>query len=71
MADITDDDIADAAQTPSSATADGQSVTARPLSDLKAAKAQQALSGGKSAWGCLRPARVVPPGTIGPNNTES
>lgn len=71
MADITDDDIVDAAQTPSQATADGQSVTARPLSDLLKAKAQQALSGGGSAWGCLRPARIVPPDSIGPKNTES
>lgn len=71
MADITDDDVASAAQTPSSATADGQSATARPLSDLLKAKAQQALSGGKSAWGCLRPARIVPPGTTGPDATDS
>jgi hypothetical protein len=71
MADITDDDIVTAALSPSSASADGESVSARPISDLIKAKAVAALAGGKSGWGCVRAARIVPPGTIGPNNTES
>lgn len=72
-----DSDVADAIETAAiegvqSATVDGQSVTQQSLKDRIAAdqylSGRDALSGSnsnggpKSAWGLMRPAKVVPPG---------
>lgn len=55
-------------------TSDGLTVQSHSLPEqIEAAKflgAQKALKGGKSAWAATRPARVVPPGSVGPGNTE-
>ena len=59
-----------------STTVDGRTTVATPIPDLIAADkhiaGRTALTGtndrggSKSAWGGLRPARVIPPGTVGP-----
>ncbi len=68
MADDLIDTIKDAATEPAAATNDGRSMTARSIPDMIAAdqykKASTALSGSKSGWNALRPARVVPPGSV-------
>jgi len=60
--------ITNLAGKPASVTTDGETVTMPNLKDLIAAdkylKGQTALSGGKSGWGALRPARVVPPAAL-------
>lgn len=64
--------IEDAADKPKSVTADGVTVVSRDLKDIvegmQAATAATNVTG--SAWSRLRPARVVPPGSIGPRSTE-
>ncbi len=55
--------------------ADGVKVIASPLTEqIQAHKylaAQAALSGGRSAWGATRPARIVLPGAGDPKSSES
>ncbi len=73
MADDLTDAITDAAQEPAEAAGDGHSVKSRTIDEMikadQYAKAQSAVSGSndqggkKSPWGCLRPARVVLPGS--------
>jgi hypothetical protein len=74
MADL-DDTISDAALQPAEAENDSSRVKQQPLPDLIAAdqylKGNAALSGGKSAWGATRPARLVPPGTGADGATEA
>ncbi len=71
--DLTDS-IEESAQQPAKVVSDGLEVDAQPLPDQIAAdrylKEQAALKGGVSGWGCTRPARVVPPGSVGPRSTE-
>lgn len=63
--------IEQAALDPASASVDGQSATARPLSDLieadrylrGLAATEPTTTRGGSGWGCLRTARAVPPGS--------
>ena len=68
-------DILDAAANPAEVDVDGTKVVAPKLADIIAAdkylKGQAAIAAGGSGWNCLRPARVVPPGAIGPRNTEA
>lgn len=65
--------IAEAAAGPSKVISDGQEYDAQALADLMAADRylaeKAALAGGRSAWGCLRPARAVLPSAVGPNTT--
>ncbi len=77
--DLTDA-IEAAAAEPAVVTVDGASVTARSLRELIEAdrylKEQQALAaegatGRRSGWGATRPARVVPPGSLGERNREA
>jgi hypothetical protein len=73
MADLSTT-IETAAGNPSSASVDGQSVNARPLTEVIEAdrylKGNDALagtnlnSGPRSGWGCLRTARAIPPGAV-------
>ena len=72
MPDFTDDDLAQSALEPESASVDGQSAKSHPLPDQIAARrylaggsaldGTSADGGPRSAFGCLRPAKVVPPG---------
>lgn len=59
---------------PAEVVSDGTSVTSQSLPDLIEAdrylKQQSALGSAGSAWNCLRPARVVPPGAVGPCSSE-
>jgi hypothetical protein len=71
---ISDDDFAAAAADPVSAASDGESATARSADDLikldtyvrgRRVLAEPSDAGGpRSAWGCIRQARVRPPGTV-------
>ncbi len=73
MPDDLTETITDAAQEPAEAAGDGHSVKSRTIDEMIAAdqyaKAQTAVTGTndqggpKSPWGCLRPARVVLPGS--------
>lgn len=67
--DLTADAIAVAAQQPVKGEQDGTKVEVHSLPDQIAAdryrRSQAALSGGGSGWGCLRTARVQPPGATG------
>lgn len=69
------DTIAGAAQAPSEAAIDGMTTKAHPIPDVIAAdkylKGEAALASGRSGWGATRPARVVPPGSIGLNGSET
>lgn len=74
MADL-NDAIEGSAKKPRKAEIDGKSAEAHSLPDQIAAdkylKGQAALAGGRSGWGATRPARLVPPGTVGPGaNSE-
>jgi hypothetical protein len=72
MADDLTQAITDAAQQPLTATVGQRSATAHSIPEMIAAdqyaKSQDALTGAneqggqRSAWGAIRPARVVPPG---------
>ena len=68
--EVTSEDIATASLKPSEMTADGVTVKKRPLKELIEAAnhvaGMSAVASAGSAWGCLRPARVVPPGAVGP-----
>jgi hypothetical protein len=68
--DLDADSIAVAAQQPAKAEVDGVKVEVVPIPDQIAAdryrRTQAALpASGGSAWGCVRTARVQPPGTTG------
>jgi molybdopterin-biosynthesis enzyme MoeA-like protein len=68
--DLTADAIAVAAQQPQSGSVDGVQAAAHSIPDQIAAdryrRTQAALpASGGSAWGCLRTARVQPPGAAG------
>ncbi|VTR92808.1 unnamed protein product [Gemmata massiliana] len=76
MADpVTPDTIAEAANAPASASADGRSAASHSISDMLAALAAKGaadaaegtnpLGGSKSAWNMTRPAKAVLPGTTG------
>lgn len=66
MAQITDQQIADAAAGPVEVTADGIDVTARPIDELLKAQqslaASAALASGVNPWQMSMMARFVPPG---------
>jgi hypothetical protein len=69
------DSIAEAANSPASASEDGRSASAHSISDQLAALAAKqaadavgesnAQGGPRSAWNMTRPAKAVPPGTTG------
>jgi len=68
--DLDADSIAVAAQQPQSASVDGVTAAAHSIPDQIAAdryrRTKAALApAGASAWGAVRTARVVPPGTTG------
>lgn len=67
--DLTADAIAVAAQQPQSGSVDGVQAAAHSIPDQIAAdryrQSQSAMSGGGSAWGATRTARVAPPGATG------
>lgn len=63
MADLSED-IEDAATKPASASADGESVQARPLSELiEADKHLAAKAASSKKHGGMRITKLVPPGT--------
>ncbi len=67
-----EDQIIEGIAGPKKVEADGASTEMQPLADQIAAHQYlRGLAVTGSAWGsALRPARLVPPGAIGPRNTE-
>ena len=66
--DLNADSIAVAAQQPQKASVDGVSADAHSIPDQIAAdryRRTKAALAGKSGWGAVRIARVLPPGTTG------